>query len=148
MSGDSYFLPILSLLVFFIKYNHIIIFYKDKWCFDESLSVTFCKKSTEKKILLFPLLINPSLNQTWKFGYAIEEPAHGGLIKWKVLFKTKLYQEEPDRKTRNSPSICQRNLTDLSKQSTMWRVRSRSHQVATHLKIVCAVSSVCFQAVV
>ena len=37
--------------------------YKDKWLFDESMSVTFCMESTERRILLFPLHTNSSLNQ-------------------------------------------------------------------------------------
>ena len=42
----------------------IIFVYKDKWWFDESMSVTFCMKNTEKRILLFPLHTNSSLNYT------------------------------------------------------------------------------------
>ena len=63
--------------------------YKDKRCFDESLSLTFFMESTENRILLFPLHTNPSLNQTWKAGYAIEKVARGGLTEWKALFKRK-----------------------------------------------------------
>ena len=44
----------------------IIFVYKDKWWFDESMSVIFCMENTWKRILLFPLHINFSLNQTWK----------------------------------------------------------------------------------
>ena len=35
--------------------------YKDKWCFDENMSIIFCMKNTWERILLFPLHINSSL---------------------------------------------------------------------------------------
>ena len=36
--------------------------YKEKWWFDESMSVIFCMESTERRIPLFPLHTNSSLN--------------------------------------------------------------------------------------
>ena len=36
--------------------------YKDKFWFDESMSVIFCMENAWKRILLFPLHINSSLN--------------------------------------------------------------------------------------
>ena len=35
--------------------------YKDKWWFDESMSVIFCMENISKRILLFPLHIELSL---------------------------------------------------------------------------------------
>ena len=42
-----------TLLLFFIKSCHKLE-YKDKWWFDETMSVTFCMESTEKKNSFIP----------------------------------------------------------------------------------------------
>ena len=36
--------------------------YKDKWWFDESMTVTLFMETIEKRIILFPLHTNSSLN--------------------------------------------------------------------------------------
>ena len=51
---DFLFLTTLSTVISFL--------YKDKLWFDESMSVIFCMENTFKRILLFPLHINLSLN--------------------------------------------------------------------------------------
>ena len=59
--------------------------YKDKWWFDESMSVIFFMENIWKIIILFPLHIELNLKTllcNWR-----GSPARKGLTAWKALFK-------------------------------------------------------------